>query len=103
MYKRKLYAYEWYNGSWFGIRAIRTPEYKFVWNPGEDLDELYDLKKDPGELTNLIKDKHYVSVRTDMLELLMSELKRTEDPALTKLEYHAKHYLQDVRHEKTSH
>ena len=100
---KALYAYEWYNGSWFGIRAIRTPEYKFVWNPGEDLDELYDLNKDPGELTNLINNKHYASVRTDMLKLLMSELKRTEDPALTKLKYHAKHYLQDVRHEKTSH
>ncbi|MDO6535552.1 sulfatase-like hydrolase/transferase [Alteromonas stellipolaris] len=100
---KALYAYEWYNGSWFGIRAIRTHEYKLVWNPGEDLDELYDLEKDPGEVTNLIENKNYAGVRGDMLKLLMSELKRTEDPALTKLEYHAKHYSKDTRNEKTSH
>lgn len=94
-----LYAYEWYNGSWFGIRAIRTPEYKFVWNHGENLDELYDLKR-PREVANLINDQRYANVRSDMVKLLISELKRTEDPALTKLEYHANHYLKDARYEK---
>ncbi|MDP2537125.1 sulfatase-like hydrolase/transferase [Alteromonas stellipolaris] len=100
---KALYAYEWYNGSWFGIRAIRTPEYKFVWNPGEDLDELYDLRKDPAEMTNQIDNQAYAKPRAEMVRLLMSELKRTEDPALSKLEYHAKPYLKDSNNEKPRH
>ena len=32
-----FYRYEWYDGLWFGIRAIRTPEYKYCFNPaGQD-------------------------------------------------------------------
>jgi arylsulfatase A-like enzyme len=41
-----LYRYEWYDGLWFGIRAIRTPNYKFCFNPAGN-DELYDLRADP--------------------------------------------------------
>ncbi|MBD1388339.1 sulfatase-like hydrolase/transferase [Neiella sp. HB171785] len=88
-----LYAYEWYNGSWFGIRAIRTPEFKFVWNPGDNVDEFYDLKKDPGEVTNLIGNAKYKNQIAMMVELLKAELKRVDDPSLTKLEHHAKAYL----------
>ncbi|WP_158966525.1 sulfatase [Paraglaciecola sp. L3A3] len=88
-----LYAYEWYNGSWFGIRAIRTPELKFVWNPGDNRDELYDLKNDPFEINNLIKDKSYKKQRADMVTLLKAELARVNDPALKMLEHHAKAYL----------
>lgn len=88
-----LYAYEWYNGSWFGIRAIRTPDYKFVWNPGESLDEFYDLRNDPGEVTNQIKNKRYQDEIKHMVNLLKLELERVEDPALTKLEHHAKAYI----------
>nr|PMH99857.1 sulfatase [Shewanella sp. 10N.286.48.A6] len=88
-----LYAYEWYNGAWFGIRAVRTPEYKFVWNPGDNRDELYDLKKDPGEVTNVITNNAYRQIRKQMVELLMSELERVDDPSVSKLKYHAKPYL----------
>lgn len=49
-----FYRYEWYNGLWFGVRAIRTPEYKYCFNPSDIYDELYDLRNDPGELVNLI-------------------------------------------------
>ncbi|MGJ8679468.1 sulfatase-like hydrolase/transferase [Paraglaciecola sp.] len=90
-----LYAYEWYNGSWFGIRAIRTPEYKFVWNPGDNRDEFYDLTKDPLEITNLIKDKAYKKQKAEMVALLKSELARVEDPSLKMLNHHAKAYLTD--------
>jgi len=47
-----FYRYEWYNGLWFGIRAVRTPEFKYCFNPVGP-DELYDLQQDPGELRNL--------------------------------------------------
>ncbi|MDO6693144.1 sulfatase-like hydrolase/transferase [Aliiglaciecola sp. 3_MG-2023] len=88
-----LYAYEWYNGNWFGIRAVRTPDFKFVWNPGDSRDEFYDLKNDPGEVHNLIKDPKYKKQRADMVKLLISELERVADPSLEKLNYHAKAYL----------
>jgi arylsulfatase A-like enzyme len=90
-----LYAYEWYNGSWFGIRAIRTPEFKFVWNPGDNRDEFYDLVNDPLEMKNLIKDKSYKKQKAEMVTLLKAELARVEDPSLKMLNHHAKAYLED--------
>ena len=80
-----LYAYEWYNGAWFGVRAIRTPEYKYVFNPADSRDELYDLKADPVELNNRINDKALADVRDDLRERLLEKLQRVEDPAAEKL------------------
>lgn len=88
-----LYQYEWYNGSWFGLRALRTPDTKFVWYPGDKRDELYDLKKDPGELTNLIVDEAYQSKLIRMTELLEQELIRTQDPMLDIYRHHLKTIL----------
>lgn len=47
-----------YNGQQFGLytqRMIRTDRWKYVWNT-TDVDELYDLTLDPGELVNRIGD-----------------------------------------------
>lgn len=90
---KALYAYEWYNGSWFGIRAIRTPEMKFVWNPGDSRDELYDLINDPFEINNLIKDKKYTKKLTELVKLLEQELIRVEDPSLKVYRHHMKKHL----------
>ena len=90
---KALYAYEWYNGSWFGIRAIRTPEMKFVWNPGDTRDELYDLKNDPVEITNQINNKAYKKELTKLVKLLEEELIRVEDPSLKVFRHHMKAYL----------
>lgn len=87
-----LYAYEWYNGGWFGIRAIRTPQMKFIWNPGDSVDELYDLIRDPNEINNLINDKAYSKRLSQMLELLRSELIRVEDPSVEKFSHHVNIY-----------
>lgn len=89
-----LYAYEWYNGSWYGIRAIRTPEYKFVWYPGDSKDELYDLTNDPAEITNLIDNKKHAKALAQLNHLLEEELIRTNDPALTIYKHHKKAILQ---------
>ena len=88
-----LYAYEWYNGGWFGIRAIRTPAMKFVWNPGDNRDELYDLAKDPEEIHNLINDAAYQEQLHHLLMAMESELTRIADPLLEKFKQHQKHYL----------
>ncbi|MFR9557323.1 MAG: sulfatase-like hydrolase/transferase [Rikenellaceae bacterium] len=68
-----FYRYEKYNGRWFGVRTIRTPKYKYSFNPN-GYDELYDIESDPNEMTNLInsvklKDVIY-SLRVQLLEHL---------------------------------
>jgi len=49
--------------------AVRTSEYKLVDNFVEDdIDELYDLVNDPGEMKNLINDSKYDSVEKELRE-----------------------------------
>lgn len=88
-----LYAYEWYNGGWFGIRALRTPAMKFVWNPGDERDELYDLRTDSGEIHNQIKNTKYTKQLKQMIGLLDKEMQRIDDPSLIKYRHHMQPYL----------
>ena len=47
--------------------AVRTNEFKLVDNFLEnDIDELYDLLNDPGEMTNLINDKNFDDIENDL-------------------------------------
>lgn len=47
--------------------AIRTDRYKLVINElNYDIDELYDLQEDPGEMNNLIKDPAYKKIRVQL-------------------------------------
>ena len=49
--------------------AVRTNEYKLIDNFLEDdIDELYDLKNDPGEMINLINDSSYDLVEKELRE-----------------------------------
>jgi N-acetylglucosamine-6-sulfatase len=67
-------AYPWLIGMTY--KAIRTERYKFIhWvNRGRagELDELYDLEKDPFELKNLIRSRAHAALR----EKLRNDLKR---------------------------
>lgn len=79
-----FYRYEWYNGRWFGIRAIRTSEYKYSFNPG-GVDELYNLKKDSHEMYNKVNDPEY-KVKLDQMRMrLLNHLKECEDNQLYNL------------------
>lgn len=49
----------------FTQRMLRKGSYKYVFNCG-DIDELYDLAKDPHELVNLLHDTDYQDVLADM-------------------------------------
>ncbi len=73
-------AYAWLVG--MSYKAVRTPRYKLIhWvNRGKagELDELYDLDKDPWELKNLIASRSHAAVR----EKLRRELKRLASEAL---------------------
>jgi arylsulfatase A-like enzyme len=71
-------AYPWLIGMTY--KAIRTERYKLIhWvNRGRDgeLDELYDLEKDPFELKNLIRSKAHAAIREKLhrdLKLLVAE------------------------------
>ena len=46
-------------------RMVVTSRYKYIWND-EDMDELYDLEKDPFELKNLVNNVDYEDILTDM-------------------------------------
>ena len=58
-----------------------TDRWKYVlnWNPC-DLDELYDLEQDPGEMNNLITDKNLKTVRDQMRHHIEGWLEETEHP-----------------------
>lgn len=59
-------------------RMIVTERYKYVWNEGY-LDELYDLKTDPFELNNQIKNNEFNEVLKDMKRRLEIWRKKTGD------------------------
>ena len=74
-----FYRYEWYNGRWFGVRTIRTPRYKYSWNPAGP-DEMYDLKKDPHEITNVVNKPSYREECKRLQQRLLQHLMETKDP-----------------------
>lgn len=69
------------SGQQFGLysqRCIRTAEWLYVWNM-TDIDELYDVKADPGEKTNLI-GRAPAGVLSELRLRLRDELRRRRDP-----------------------
>ena len=72
-------------------RCIRTPEYAYsVYAPGlhggvaaaSDLyadDFMYDLKKDPHELNNIVHDPAYAEVKADLRKRLLDWIKEAEN------------------------
>jgi arylsulfatase A-like enzyme len=47
-------------------KMIRSTDWKYVHDPNGDLDELYDMKNDPWELTNCAYDPAYKEVITKL-------------------------------------
>lgn len=62
-------------------RMIRHGQMKYIFNCG-DTDELYDLEKDPHELSNEIDNKDYQDTLINMRELLASWMEEHNDLAL---------------------
>lgn len=65
----------------FHQRMIRTDEFKFIFN-GPTSGELYDLRKDPHEMINHISNPKYSAVKKELIDLLLTEMKRLNDPLL---------------------
>lgn len=76
-----FYRYEWYNGLWFGVRAIRTHTHKYSFNPC-GVDELYDLRQDPAEMHNLAGAPAMREVERRLAGRLLAHLEETEDRML---------------------
>ncbi|MFA9397607.1 MAG: sulfatase-like hydrolase/transferase [Clostridiaceae bacterium] len=60
------------------MRAIIREKYKLVVNL-LDLDEFYDLEKDPFEVNNLIENLEYCEIRNEMHEELLENMDKTRD------------------------
>lgn len=60
------------------MRAVASEEYKLVINL-LDTDELYDLKRDPGEVHNLIGDPAYAKIRDELHDILLEHMNMTRD------------------------
>jgi hypothetical protein len=57
---------------------IRGDRWKLVWNT-TDIDELYDLLEDPGELNNLINEPNRQPLVREYREKLYYQLKQSGD------------------------
>lgn len=84
-----LYSeYSMRHGAKTDMRCWRTPEWKLMVdfaNPGRG--ELYNLKTDSGELTNLFESKapEHDAIRKEFQEKIMARLKKINDPLLIDL------------------
>jgi arylsulfatase A-like enzyme len=76
-----FYRYEWYNGLWFGIRAIRTHDFKYCFNPC-GVDELYDLGSDPAEMNNLSGKSGLHEKESELQRRLLAHLDAAGDHML---------------------
>lgn len=63
--------------------AVRTDQYKFIRSQGTwDIDQLYDMKKDPNELNNLIRNPEMQNIAKDLNDQLWTWLETTNGTAI---------------------
>ncbi len=62
------------------VRAIRTPRWNYVERFRQEPNELYDLKKDPGERTNLVNNKELSKIRKQLRDRLHKFFAHHRDP-----------------------
>jgi arylsulfatase A-like enzyme len=60
-------------------KMVRTQRWKYTHDVTGEIDELYDLERDPWELTNLAADPAYRDVIAEMRRLLVDWLLQTEN------------------------
>lgn len=70
----------YYGGEFLYTQRIAiTKRFKYVFN-GFDIDEMYDLENDPGEMRNVVEDHSYAAFTDDMRARLYEMMDRFEDP-----------------------
>jgi hypothetical protein len=60
-------------------KMVRSARWKYVHDPMGDLDELYDLESDPGELTNVASDERNGGIIGEMRGYLATWMIQSED------------------------
>lgn len=73
-------AMPWHREPTAQTTMIRTKQYKLTVAHGLDEGELYDLKNDPNETTNLWDNPEFLSVKVEMLKRLCDRMAWTVDP-----------------------
>jgi len=89
---RKSFLYEYFQESYapglVTATGVRNQRYKYIEFPHviNDINELYDLEMDPGEMVNLINSPAHQSIRTEMKAELEKLKKETSyvDPEVYK-------------------
>ena len=83
-WRNALYGqYDLHNGGLAFMRMIRTAEWKLVRHHLTNLlDELYDLRNDPGETQNLYNDPKHRDVRAQLQQRLTTWQQSINDPLL---------------------
>jgi len=77
--------YDLHNVGLAYMRMLRTNDWKLVrYYHCNGLDELFDLKNDPGELTNLYRNPQHREVRARLQQRLDEQMKAIHDPILRK-------------------
>ena len=66
-------------------KMIRTDRWKYVYDPMDPVDELYDMEADPWELTNLAREPSMAGVRQELRDRLLRWAVMTEDHSATPL------------------
>lgn len=66
-------------GGFQPMRGIVTDRYKFAMHL-TDVDELYDIEKDPYNMHNLIDDPAYVEIRNALHDRVLNWMNETRDP-----------------------
>jgi arylsulfatase A-like enzyme len=62
---------------------LRTQDWNLVRHyQANELDELYDLKNDPGETKNLYRDQKVRAVRDQLQKRLEVNMRKIDDPLL---------------------
>lgn len=80
---RKSFMYEYFQEQYapglVTMVGVRNERYKYIESPGlpNDINELYDLKKDPGEMNNQINNPDYQSIKIGMIKELTRLKKET--------------------------
>ncbi len=66
-------------------KMVRTDRWKYVYDPMDPVDELYDMESDPWELTNLAEQPSMAPTRRELREMLLRWAVMTEDHSATPL------------------
>ncbi|MFC4992828.1 sulfatase-like hydrolase/transferase [Rubritalea tangerina] len=64
-------------------RMVKTKNFKLIWYPKDDIELLFDLQKDPKEITNLSQNPQYASQLDAMRQLLNQQMQSMKDPLVT--------------------